>query len=360
MHPVLQEIEDNERKLFAINDHQGFGSVTDLVLPTARDAGVSLPVLFTAPHSIKQVRDDAEKEQDDYTGAIAMALARLTGGMSLAMAGRQTADPMQPTITDINGDDHPFKQAIIRAYREQGIGIVFDLHGLGAPKSTDIGCDIGVGLGSMPNVASGFMARALKKTAESMRLRVKVGNAAFAALKRSTVTGFCLAKGFYAVQLELAPWVRFGDDYKKRLDLLRLLVMVARTTNSFLPAIDLLNHDAVTRPPYFALEALQDQDDEESQVAQEARDEQFFSSLRAAVPTAEPTPEVTDRHSGQLQETISREVREGTGSGFLSERTAEVPTHPVLPTDVGPSRELREVDRRIREGTDGSPGQTLR
>ena len=243
MHRLLREIDGVEAELFAPREHHGYGSTEDLVIHRGFNYGSdtkSLPVLFTAPHAICQVRDGVEKEQDDFTGAQAFCLANLLDCYALAMGGRQTMDPMKPTPTDPKGDDHPFKQKILEC-KADGVHFVFDLHGIGGGTAEKLGCDIGIGLGSMPNVASGFLARAFKRIGEELEFRVKVGFKEFAALQRSTVTSFCTAKGLYAVQIEQAPHLRFGGDEAARLKMIMLLATVARLAEMHWEEIEDLN-----------------------------------------------------------------------------------------------------------------------
>jgi len=262
MNDILKDdIEVDEAKLFAPNDHNGFGTTTDHMTKHSAsrlEDGSSYPILFTAPHAIVQWREGERKEQDDYTGAIALTLAGLTGGHALAMSGNPTGDPMKPTTTDSKGDDHPFKKEIMKYKADQGVRLVFDLHGIGTKTAEENKCDIGLGLGSLPNTGSGVLARAIKKTGEKLDLQVKVGFKAFAALQRSTVTTFCTAKGLYAIQVEMAPCLRFGPDEEKRIKLLQLLATVALDMLPLLNTLDQLNDWTSTCHParYFSNSAL--------------------------------------------------------------------------------------------------------
>jgi len=196
------------------------------------------PVIFTAPHSILQIREGEEKEADLGTGSLAYFLAQRLGGTSISMIGRQTGDPM----TD---KDHPFKADVLERAKElrelNGSRVlVVDLHGIGDASAAETGCDIGLGIGSIPNPASGFMVRAYSTTGRQLGFTVKSGLGKFAALKATGITMTALNAGICAIQVEHRPSLRFGADLEARYKCLRLHHAVVTATLAELEALDSL------------------------------------------------------------------------------------------------------------------------
>lgn len=221
-----------EAMRFSNNRHRGSGIVDEVYHHRFGD----FPVIFSAPHATVHIRDGVEKEQDGFTGALADILARLTGGTVIAMMGQQTSDPMCADT------DHPFKQSILQA-KTAGAKVVVDLHGMSAATAKKSDCDIGLGLGTIPTVVSGFMARAYRAGSRQLDLTTKCGLSAFAGLDAKSITMFALTHGLSAIQVEHAPDCRFGDNASMRQNTIRLHAAVTRAVVGNLLELERL-HDA--------------------------------------------------------------------------------------------------------------------
>jgi hypothetical protein len=149
-----------------------------------------VPLVFSAPHSVRHVRRGEEKKADIRTGGLAELLAEVTGGLAVTSLGKLAADP--------NWDSEP------TPFRERLLGllgpstIVLDLHGMGPGHHAD-GI---IGLGPAPSQAASDAAVALAAAFAEHGLVAKVGHP-FPATHPGTVTATVQAAGGTALQLEL-------------------------------------------------------------------------------------------------------------------------------------------------------------
>ncbi len=225
---------------YAQNDYRGIshGDRPDaLVVKTFGN----VPILFSTPHTTKQLRLNGDtkereiKEEDAATGGLAEALAQELQATSLSIVN-QAGDP------NTDKKDHPYKVKI-GELAQRNIRVVFDLHGMGNGTADKVKGRLGVGLGAFPSAASGFMAQALKTRGLEYGIKVKVGNSAFAAISDNNVTTTAQREfGLYAIQLELAPELRFGEgNDETRLAAFKLIVSVAQSICEQLPLLDQLS-----------------------------------------------------------------------------------------------------------------------
>ena len=92
----------------------------------------SLPILFTAPHTMKQVReDDSIKLGEPYTKAIALYLNKYFNVNCMIK--------IKDTGLDSNRDNRDeFKTELLRFIRDNNIKLVIDLHGSKKNRDFDI------------------------------------------------------------------------------------------------------------------------------------------------------------------------------------------------------------------------------
>ena len=92
----------------------------------------NVPILFTAPHTMKQVRDDGSvKFPELYTKAIALYFNKFFGVNSMIK--------IKDTGMDSNVDNHDdFKNELIKFVKENNIKLVLDLHGSKQERDYDI------------------------------------------------------------------------------------------------------------------------------------------------------------------------------------------------------------------------------
>jgi hypothetical protein len=88
-------------------------------------------VLFTAPHSVTQLRAGREKLAELWTGAIAESLSTIMGANVVT-----ALSPRIETENAATADD--FRRVVDLLLHTQCIELVFDIHGLGAYHGHDI------------------------------------------------------------------------------------------------------------------------------------------------------------------------------------------------------------------------------
>lgn len=101
-----------------------------------------IPVLITAPHTMKQVRKDGSiKYSEPFTKAIALYLNKVCGSSCLIK--------IKDTGMDSNRDNHDeFKEDLVNFVKDNDIKLVIDLHG------ADRNRDFDVEFGTMNNLSA--------------------------------------------------------------------------------------------------------------------------------------------------------------------------------------------------------------
>jgi hypothetical protein len=104
----------------------------------------NIPILFTAPHTMEQVRNDGSiKKAEPYTKAIALYLNKHMNTYSMIK--------LQDTGLDSNRDNHDeFKNKLLNLVDEHNIKLVIDLHGASVNREFD------VEFGTMNNLTADF------------------------------------------------------------------------------------------------------------------------------------------------------------------------------------------------------------
>lgn len=100
----------------------------------------TLPVLISAPHSAVHTREGEDKEEEEYTAALAQFVGNQTGAHVLYLRRRSGVDPSWHR-------DIPYKQYLASIVRKQRIRFVMDLHGASQKH------DFGIALGTMGGVS---------------------------------------------------------------------------------------------------------------------------------------------------------------------------------------------------------------
>lgn len=104
----------------------------------------NIPILFTAPHTMEQVREDGSiKKGEPYTKAIALYLNKYMHTYSMIK--------LVDTGLDSNRDNHDdFKNKLLSLVDEHNIKLVIDLHGASINREFD------VEFGTMNNLTADF------------------------------------------------------------------------------------------------------------------------------------------------------------------------------------------------------------
>lgn len=91
----------------------------------------TIPILVSAPHAVRHIRQKKIKQSDIFTGSLAFLLNQITGCHTLAVTRLYGGDPNfdQPCI---------YKDHLAKICQENKINFVIDLHGASADKAYDM------------------------------------------------------------------------------------------------------------------------------------------------------------------------------------------------------------------------------
>ena len=162
---------------------------------TARDPGLFL----TAVHGVKHQRGSTIKEEDQGTGGLVVALGDARG-WSTAVVLREIERH------DANHNErHPLKRALEARPVPLAGGIVIDVHGMAGRHRLDIS----IGLGDLRS-RSQEVGEQLASAFEDHSLSVDLGaeQTGFRGRSRGSMTAWAQARGWSAVQVEIAPHLR--------------------------------------------------------------------------------------------------------------------------------------------------------
>jgi hypothetical protein len=176
------------------------------------------PVLITAPHAGRQLRDGVVKPTDGGTGGLSELLAQGGGAAQQAACGMQRIDPAR------DPDDNLFKVSMLPELRA-GVFTV-DLHGM----RDDHRVDMCIGLGLNPTARTALLAQQMVRDGEARGLRMSI-NAPFSAAPWGTVTNFVQRQGGEGLQVEMARRLRPGvdqDEVAARAAIEVLLLLIQR------------------------------------------------------------------------------------------------------------------------------------
>ena len=90
----------------------------------------TIPVLFSAPHAVNQIRDDDVRDAEKFTGAMVRYLCNSTNSYGIFEIFTH-ADPN-------NDEDHLYKNAVINLIEAYNIKILIDIHSSNFKDNTDI------------------------------------------------------------------------------------------------------------------------------------------------------------------------------------------------------------------------------
>lgn len=199
MNALIAHMLEAELQRFSVNDYRGLADA-----PAFSVVKGVLPVVVSAPHAVSQLREGRVKPSDDFTGALALAVAELSGASSIVASRYDACDP--------NWDPYErcaYKQVLAGMVRELGAVAVIDLHGVpaAAPDAIEIGSADGFTVQAVPG-ADEFACRLLRdglgKHLEKRGKTVSL-NARHAARSPNTVAHAIAREcGIAALQVELS------------------------------------------------------------------------------------------------------------------------------------------------------------
>lgn len=143
---ILSQIKNSEQK-FKENNYKGKSLCSCMV-----EKYGDLPILLSAPHAVKQIRNGEIKAHEFYTGAIVECLAKQIG---CACITKQYL--IENTINDDPNTDNAYcsyKTAINQFLQENEIKLFVDIHGLSSKRDSivDICIDKGKNVNDMTYV----------------------------------------------------------------------------------------------------------------------------------------------------------------------------------------------------------------
>lgn len=96
-----------------------------------------IPILISAPHSVRQIRNGKIKEKDLYTGPIAIILQKETDCYCIYKTQNNNDD------ANYDIENNTYKEEILKIIKEKQIKLLIDIHG--ASNNYGFGVDIATG-----------------------------------------------------------------------------------------------------------------------------------------------------------------------------------------------------------------------
>ncbi len=175
----------------------------------------TLPVLVSAPHSVRHIRHKKIKPSDEFTGSMACILNKLTGCHSLVVTKLYGGDP--------NFDDKCiYKDLIKNICATNRPRLLIDIHG--ASREHDFDIDIGTMKGNSL-LGKDRYAALLRDSLEKYEIP-RISENRFTVSAQNTVTRFVSQQlGIAAVQLEINK--RFRAPHQNPEDYCRMVGALA-------------------------------------------------------------------------------------------------------------------------------------
>lgn len=209
VHDVTTYMREVELGRFSVNDYRGLDDAPPFVVTEG-----AVPVVVSAPHAVSQWREGRVKPSDDFTGAIALAVAEIAGCSAIVASRYDACDPNWDPF-----ERCAYKQALAHAVRSFGAVAVLDIHGVpsAAPDAIEVGSADGQTVAALPGAdefARDFLREQLAEHLDRQRKTISL-NVRHAARGRNTVTNtIARACGVVALQLEIATPFRVPCNVK--------------------------------------------------------------------------------------------------------------------------------------------------
>lgn len=129
MESLKQRIEQYNKKFDQYQNHPSKEEKSFEVLEG------KIPVLLSAPHSVRQLREGKIKAKDRYTGAIAIELAKMTNSFAIY----KTYNNQDDASYDIENNE--YKERALELINKYDIKLFLDIHG--AKDNDEFDIDIG-------------------------------------------------------------------------------------------------------------------------------------------------------------------------------------------------------------------------
>ena len=160
----------------------------------------NLPILFSAPHSVKTVRDGLFKRSDGLTGGIVEYLAYYDNVFGITRLHNMLDDPNYYNL----GNSFLYKKIIIDLVSEYDIKYLFDIHGC----SNEHNFDISLGTNNGMNADDETIKLVLDKLKVFEKIAV---DEKFKASKGDNISRYIHERmGIPCIQIEISEDVRFN------------------------------------------------------------------------------------------------------------------------------------------------------
>ena len=153
---MFTQIKKVEKK-YEINDYNGEKiNNSNYILKTGKN-----PILLSAPHAVKQVREGRIKEEDRYTGAIVEILCKTCNCYGIIRNYNAGDDPNKDSL----GIGLEYKKKILDIIKENNINLLIDIHGC----TNNHGFDFCIGTNNGENLnGNNDIVRKLKRELNSI------------------------------------------------------------------------------------------------------------------------------------------------------------------------------------------------
>jgi len=204
MESMIERLVECERTRFSANEYRGLAGAPPFTI-----AEGTIPALVSAPHAVTHMRDGCIKASEDFTGPIALELAKATGAHAIVATRFDGSDPNSDQF-----EASAYKQALADCIREHSVKLVIDVHGMitASPAIIALGTGDGANVEAWPEIADmaariieDHLAPFAKKHGKPI---VRDGHYAArdANTISATVAHLC---GVAALQVELSTLLRF-------------------------------------------------------------------------------------------------------------------------------------------------------
>ena len=209
MQDLIGRMTTTELERFSVNDYRGLPDASPFCIVEGE-----LPIVVSAPHAVSQLREGRVKPSDDFTGAMALAVAELSGANAIVATRYDGCDPNWDPF-----EQCAYKQALAGLVCERGVVAVLDLHGVpaAAPDAIEVGSADGFTVRAMPGtdeLAYRFLRERLHEHLVRRGKTVAL-NARHAARGPNTVAHAIAREcGVAALQIEISSPFRVPSDVK--------------------------------------------------------------------------------------------------------------------------------------------------
>lgn len=192
---TLERIRELNKK-YAANDYNG-------ILNTGNNTRVipgNCPILLSAPHAVRQIRNGKIKGADTLTGPIVEVLCEKTGAHGIIRTFNLGDDPNN----DNTGHGLAYKESIIDIAKKNNIKCIIDIHGCCDDYPFDI--DIGTNDGMNINNNTSFLNVIREQFSAICETRI---DCMFKASNKATVCNYVSrATNIPCFQIELSTLIR--------------------------------------------------------------------------------------------------------------------------------------------------------